>query len=104
VDPEQAVGRAIMRVFPKGIIGWVLWMMHGFEAFILTIFLATICGLRVEYGIYGERLIVLNCLITAALIVMSIIMLFRNKLEANAGLATGVLGIAMVLWLLPALY
>lgn len=92
-----------MKVYPKDTIGLVLWMMHGLEAFILNIFLATIFGIQVEYGIYGERIIILNCFITPALILISTIMLLVNKLEAKAGLVIGALGITMVFFLLPAL-
>lgn len=37
-----------MKVFPKDTIEWALWLMHGLETFILTIFIATILGIRVE--------------------------------------------------------
>lgn len=96
-------GGAIMKVFPSDTEGWALWLMHGLETFILVIFMATIFGIRVEYGIYGERLILLNCVITPALIIMSIVMFFMNKREATIGLEISMVGIAMVLWLLPAL-
>jgi len=92
-----------MKVFPKGTIGWALWLMHGLETFVLTIFFAVICGIRVEYAIFGENLIRLNCITTLVIFIISFIMLLFNKREAHIGLAIGMVGVAMAFMLLPAL-
>ena len=89
-----------MNILPKGFIGWTFWLMHGLETFVLTILFANIFGIPVDHC---ESLILLNCAISPALVIISFLVRHLNDWEAAFGLFVGVLGILLIFLLLPAL-
>jgi hypothetical protein len=92
-----------MRMFPNSKIGCTLWLMHALETFILTISSAIYLGIRIEYALYAELIVLAHCLITPILIVVSFSMLRVKNEAATVGLAIGVVGVATIFWLVAAL-
>jgi hypothetical protein len=79
--------------------------MHASEAFILTVVAAFVGGVRLQFTPHniGEKIILLQCVSTLFLLVLSVIMKIKGQTEATIGFAVGALGIMSAWFLLPTL-
>ncbi len=95
----------IMRIIPRELTGWTILLMHAAEAFILTVCAAFVGGIRFQYAAHnvGEMIILLHCVVTLILLVLSVIMAIKRVRAATTGFVVATAGIVTALYLLPTL-
>jgi hypothetical protein len=95
-----------MQLVPNELIGWIRFLMHTAEVFVLGITVAFVSGLSfrivVPFNI-GNALPILHCVVTLFLLVLSLIMKIKKEPAASTGFAVTLLGIIVALYLLPTL-